>query len=66
MNMQRLISMAVRMGLRRGMNAAIKRSARQNNPDRPQTPQDHAAARDARQTGQKARRSLQLLRRFMR
>ena len=62
MNMNRLINMGVRMLMNKGINMAANRGKHPTE----MTPQERQAAQAARQNGQKARRGLGMLRRFMR
>lgn len=62
MNMNRLINMGLRMLMNKGIDVAARRGKRPED----MTPQERQNAQKARQQGQTARRSLNMLRRFMR
>lgn len=66
MNMNRMINMAIRMLMRRGMNAGIDMASRRGKRPEDMTPEERQAARQARQNTHQARRGLNILRRFMR
>ncbi|WP_375256362.1 hypothetical protein [Yoonia sp.] len=62
MNINRLINMGLRLVMNKGINMAANRG--KNPAD--MTPEERRAAQTARRNGQKARRGLGMLRRFMR
>jgi hypothetical protein len=66
MNMNRLINMGVRMLMNKGINKGINVAANRGKKPEDMTPEERVAAKSARGNTQNARRSLGMLRRFMR
>ncbi|MGJ8624158.1 MAG: hypothetical protein ACSHW1_15485 [Yoonia sp.] len=66
MNMNRLINMGLRMLMNKGINKGIDLASRRGKALEDMTPEERASAQANRQTGRKARRNLNMLRRFMR
>lgn len=66
MNMNRLINMGVRMLMNRGISKGIDVASRGGKRPEDMTPEEREAARNTRGNAQKARRGLNMLRRFMR
>ncbi len=66
MNMNRLINMAVRMLMRKGIDAGVDVATRRGKRPEDMSAKERQAARSARQNTQSARRSLRFMRRFMR
>lgn len=64
MNANQLMRMAMRMLANRGMNAGIKHLANRGRDPKDMTPQEREEARAIRQNTGKARRALNILRRF--
>ena len=62
MNMNRLINMGLRMLMNKGIDAASRRGKKPED----MTQQERDSAKKARQNTQNARRSIGMLRRFMR
>lgn len=62
MNANQLINMAIRMLMRKGIDLAATTGKRPQD----MTQAERQTAADARQTGQKARKGINLIRRFMR
>ena len=62
MNMNRLINMGLRMLMNKGIEVAANRGKKADD----MTPEEREAAKKARQSTQTARRSVGMLRRFMR
>lgn len=66
MNMNRLINMATRMLMRKGMDKGIDYMANRGKRPEDMTQEERRAAQSARQNTQSARRGLRFMRRFMR
>lgn len=66
MNMNRLINMGVRMLMNKGINKGIDVASRRGKKAEDMTPDERQAAQAARKNTGNARRSLGMLRRFMR
>ncbi|WP_342075632.1 hypothetical protein [Yoonia sp. SS1-5] len=66
MNTNRLIKMAIRMLMRRGVNKGIDLASRRGKHADDMTPQARETAQNTRKNTQQARRGLNMLRRFMR
>ena len=62
MNMNRLINMAMRMLMKKGIEVAANKGKKPED----MTPEERQAAKNARQNANKARRGLGIARRFMR
>lgn len=66
MNANRLINMALRMLMRRGIGAAVNRTGRKGRGQTATNNQTPGNGINARETGRKAGRALRVMRRFMR
>ena len=66
MNMNRLINRGMRMLMNSGINKGIDVASRGGKKPEDMTPEEQQAARSARGNTQNARRSMNMLRRFMR
>ncbi|MEL6681284.1 MAG: hypothetical protein AAFQ09_01415 [Pseudomonadota bacterium] len=66
MNANRLINMAMRMLMRKGISKGIDIAANRGKSAKDMTPEQRASAQETRQTAHKARRGLNLVRRLMR
>ncbi len=66
MNMNRLINMGVRMLMRRGINKGIDVASRRGKSADEMTPEERQGSQSTRKNAQRARRGLNILRRFMR
>ncbi|MEJ8560801.1 hypothetical protein QTO30_05880 [Yoonia sp. GPGPB17] len=66
MNMNRLINMAVRMLMRKGINKGVALASTRGKRAEDLTPEERAQAKNAQQTAQKAQKGMRAARRFMR
>ncbi len=66
MNMNRLINMGVRMLMNKGINKGISLAASRGKRPGDMSPDERQSAKAVQGNAQKARRSLGMLRRFMR
>lgn len=66
MNMNRLITMGMRMLMNKGVRKGIDVASKRGKSDAEMTPEERASAKRNREQGQTARRSLNMIRRFMR
>jgi hypothetical protein len=66
MNMNRLINMGMRMLMNKGINKGIDVASRRGKNAADMTPEERQAAQNTRKNAGTARRSLGMLRRFMR
>ncbi len=66
MNMNRLINMAMRMLMRKGINAGIDVATRGGKRPEDMTAEERQAAQSARNNTHRARRGLRFMGRFMR
>lgn len=66
MNIDRMIQMGLRMLMNKGISKGIDVASRRGKNAGDMTPEERKSAQQARQNGQKARRGLGMLRRFMR
>ncbi|SFS08778.1 hypothetical protein [Yoonia litorea] len=66
MNMNRLINRGLRMLMNKGINKGVQMASHKGKKPEDMTPEERAAARQAQQNAQKARRGLGLARRFLR
>jgi len=66
MNMNRLINMGMRMLMNKGVNKGIEVASRRGKSDAEMKPEERVSAQRNRQQAGKARRSLGIIRRFMR
>ncbi|KJZ20275.1 hypothetical protein [Loktanella sp. S4079] len=66
MNIDRLINMGLRMLMNKGINKGIDMAAKRGKRAEDMTPEERQAAKNAGQNMHKARRGMNIMRRFMR